>query len=60
MLFDDMNPIDLDFLHDVVDIDKIFSVKTKWLLPLGVRIQVTMRANTLSSNFNPPTKQVLT
>jgi len=33
MFFDDMNPVDLDLLHDAVDINKIFFYYNRMVTP---------------------------
>jgi len=60
VFLDDVDPIDSDFLYYAVDIHKVLLYKNIMIAPLGVRIQVTIRANNLSSSLKPPTEQVLT
>jgi len=55
-----VNPIDLDFFMMQYIRTRSSSMRTEWLLPLGVIIQDTMKVMLISFSFMPPTEKPFT
>jgi len=55
VFLENVDPIDLDFVHDAVDKNKILLSKDRMVASLEVNIQDTMKAIILSFSFMSPT-----